>query len=142
MDKKKPKDRSAAHPTGEMLNAQLLAMLKGWSAYGYELAQRLEEAGMGHYNKGSIYRALRQMESMGLVDSMWDTSTGGPARRMYSLTRAGTLFLENWLHLLDMHRTMLENFVEMGRAMSGSDNSRRDHKTGQADGSGADIRDE
>ena len=54
-------------PSGDMLTAHLLALLKGWSAYGYELAQRLEEAGFGDLNKGSIYRLLRQMERSGLV---------------------------------------------------------------------------
>lgn len=104
------------HPTGDMLNAQLLGMLKGWSAYGYELVQRLNEAGFGDYNKGSIYRSLRQMEAMGLVSSIWDTSATGPARRMYSLTFAGTMFLKNWLALLDVHRSMLEGFIAAGPA--------------------------
>jgi poly-beta-hydroxybutyrate-responsive repressor len=110
-----------AHPTGEMLNAHLLAMLKGWSAYGYELVQRLNEAGLGEYNKGSIYRALRHMEQTGLVSSMWDTGAPGPARRMYSLTGAGTLFLRNWLALLDVHRSMLEQFIAAGEASADDD---------------------
>ena len=101
-----------AHPTGDMLTAHLLAMLQGWSAYGYELAQRLNEAGFGTYNKGTVYRTLRNMESLGLVSSMWDTSASGPARRVYSLTRAGTLFLSNWLSMLDLHRTVLERFLQ------------------------------
>jgi len=100
-----------SHPTGDMLNAQLLAMLKDWSAYGYELAQKLEQAGFGNYNKGTVYRALRQMEGMGLVSSIWDTSSAGPARRMYSMTHAGNLFLQNWLTLLNLHRATLERFL-------------------------------
>ena len=100
-----------SHPTGDMLNAQLLAMLKDWSAYGYELAQKLEEAGFGNYNKGTVYRALRQMEGLGLVSSMWDTSSTGPARRMYSLTQAGQMFLQNWVTLLNLHRATLERFL-------------------------------
>ncbi len=99
------------HPTGDMLNAQLLAMLKELSAYGYELAQKLEQAGFGNYNKGTVYRALRQMEGLGLVSSMWDTSSAGPARRMYSMTQAGSLFLQNWLTLLNLHRATLERFL-------------------------------
>ena len=99
------------HPTGDMLNAQLLAMLKEWSAYGYELAQKLEQAGFGNYNKGTVYRALRQMESLGLVSSLWDTNSAGPARRMYSLTQAGSVFLQNWLTLLNLHRATLERFL-------------------------------
>ncbi|MCB1748671.1 MAG: helix-turn-helix transcriptional regulator [Gammaproteobacteria bacterium] len=108
------KDEHSVNPTGDMLNAHLLAMLKGWSAYGYELVQRLNEAGLGEYNKGSVYRALRQLEHMGLVCSMWDTSQSGPARRMYELTQAGTLFLHNWLALVDLHRSMIEQLLAPG----------------------------
>ena len=96
----------------DMLTANLLAILKGWSAYGYDLVQRLEEAGFGEYNKGTVYRALRHMEAMGLVSSAWDTSNTGPARRMYQLTKAGSLFLENWIGILDTHRAMLESFTK------------------------------
>jgi hypothetical protein len=31
---------------GELLSTSLLAFLKGWNAYGYQLSQRLAEAGM------------------------------------------------------------------------------------------------
>lgn len=105
-------NETPGQPTGDMLNAQLLAMLKDWSAYGYELVQRLNEMGMGHYNKGSIYRALRQLEQTGLVCSIWDTSASGPARRMYQLTQPGLLFLQNWLALVDMHRDMIQRFLD------------------------------
>ena len=97
----------------DMLTANLLAMLKGWSAYGYDLVQRLEDAGFGEYNKGTVYRALRHMEAMGLVSSAWDTSSTGPARRMYQLTKAGSIFLENWITMVDSHRAMLESFAKL-----------------------------
>jgi PadR family transcriptional regulator PadR len=100
-------------PTGDMLTAHLLGMLNGWSAYGYELAQRLEEAGLGSYNKGSIYRNLRQMEDSGLVSSSWDTSKDGPARRIYDLTDTGSMFLKNWMTMADMHRNFLKTMIEM-----------------------------
>ena len=104
--------KPGAHAASDMLTANLLAMLEGWTAYGYDLAQRLEEAGLGEYNKGTIYRTLRQMEATGLVSSMWDTSVGGPARRMYSLTSAGSIFLRNWLAILDSHKAMIESLIE------------------------------
>lgn len=119
MNKKSTKP--GAHAASDMLTANLLAMLKGWTAYGYDLAQRLEEAGLGEYNKGTIYRTLRQMEAMGLVSSMWDTSLGGPARRMYSLTTAGNLFLKNWLALLDTHKAMVESLLERSRPQTSAD---------------------
>lgn len=106
-------------PSGDMLTAHLLALLKGWSAYGYELAQRLEDAGFGELNKGSIYRMLRQMERSGLVSSRWDTSNDGPARRIYNLTQAGGLFLDHWLAFIDAHRRGLEQLAGLaGNAMS------------------------
>ena len=100
-------------PPGDMLTANLLALLKGWQACGYELMNRLSEAGLGDYNSGTVYRNLRQMEKLGLVSSMWDTSEDGPARRMYNLTAAGSLFLNNWIALLETHRHALETFMNL-----------------------------
>ena len=100
-------------PPGDMLTANLLALLKGWQACGYELMNRLSEAGLGDYNSGTIYRNLRQMEKLGLVSSMWDTSEDGPARRMYNLTAAGSLFLNNWIAMLETHRTALQTFMDL-----------------------------
>lgn len=109
----KDTSKPGSHAASDMLTANLLAMLEGWTAYGYDLAQRLEEAGLGNYNKGTIYRTLRHMEAMGLVSSMWDTSLGGPARRMYSLTGAGSIFLKNWLAILDTHKAMVASLMAL-----------------------------
>ncbi len=112
----KPTAEPHLRPSGDMLTAHLLALLKGWSAYGYELAQRLEEAGLGELNKGSIYRMLRQMERSGLVSSSWDTSSDGPARRVYNMTAAGKMFLDNWLAFIDAHRRGLEELAGLAAA--------------------------
>lgn len=115
-------------PSGDMLTAHLLALLKGWSAYGYELARRLEQAGFGEMNKGSIYRLLRQMERSGLVSSSWDTTADGPARRIYSLTDAGNLFLNNWLIFLDAHRRGLEQLAALAGGLAPPHNTRKGSK--------------
>ncbi|OUS17826.1 hypothetical protein A9Q88_02465 [Gammaproteobacteria bacterium 50_400_T64] len=107
------KETSTTKLPSEMLRAHLLALLKNWSGYGYELANKLEAAGYGGYNSGTLYRTLRQMEKTGLISSMWDTSSDGPARRVYSLTKTGSLFLNNWFTLLDMHKATLNNFMKM-----------------------------
>jgi len=121
----KQSKKPGTHAASDMLTANLLAMLKGWTAYGYDLAQRLEEAGLGETNKGTIYRTLRQMESMGLVSSIWDTSIGGPARRMYSLTSAGSLFLQNWLAILDTHKAMVEHLLAGREAPAGGERRKK-----------------
>ena len=125
MAKKKAKQASeeseakaGKKPPGEMLNAHLLALLKGWRACGYDLMNRLSEEGLGSYNSGTVYRNLRQMEKLGLISSMWDTSEEGPARRMYNLTTAGSLFLNNWIALLETHRSALETFMNLANPSS------------------------
>lgn len=140
-------DGPKVSPSGDMLTAHLLAMLNGWSAYGYELAQRLEESGIGTYNKGSIYRLLRQLEDSGMVSSKWDTSKDGPARRIYDLTDGGTLFLENWMTMIKMHQTFISGLMEMnplmkyasGLAKTGSSEKGADKQKAktESDGEGA-----
>jgi PadR family transcriptional regulator PadR len=67
-----------------------LAMLNQWKSYGYEIMERAVEFGFETINPGTVYRTLRKMEKDGLCKSEWETtSSGGPARRVYSITDAG-----------------------------------------------------
>jgi poly-beta-hydroxybutyrate-responsive repressor len=97
---------------GDLLTTTLLAFLRNWNAYGYQLAQQLAEAGLPAFDSGTVYRTLRQLEKTGLVSSFWDTSESGPARRMYSLTRAGELFLSNWIDVLGRYQAVLQRTIE------------------------------
>src|SRR5215210_2249089 len=94
--------------TGDLLSTTLLAFLRNWNAYGYQLAQQLARAGLPAFDSGNVYRTLRQLEKTGLVSSFWDTSESGPARRMYSLTKAGDLFLSNWIDVLGRYQAVLQ----------------------------------
>ncbi|HZP57254.1 MAG TPA: helix-turn-helix transcriptional regulator [Dehalococcoidia bacterium] len=97
---------------GDLLTTSLLAFLKNWNAYGYQLTQRLAEAGLPAFDSGTVYRTLRQLEKTGLVSSFWDTSESGPARRMYSLTKAGELFLSGWIDVLGRYQAVLQKTLE------------------------------
>ena len=103
------KGRANSEPRlhGEMLATSLLAFLKSYNAYGYQLAQRLTEAGLPQSDSGTVYRTLRQLEGSGFVSSFWDTSENGPARRMYTLTAAGELFLGTWIETLNRYQEVL-----------------------------------
>jgi PadR family transcriptional regulator PadR len=96
---------------GDLLTTTLLAMLRNWNAYGYQLAQQLAEAGLPAFDSGTVYRTLRQLERTGLVSSFWDTSESGPARRIYSLTKAGDLFLSNWIDVLGRYQAVLQKTI-------------------------------
>ena len=97
---------------GDLLTTTLLAMLRNWNAYGYQLAQQLAEAGLPAFDSGTVYRTLRQLERAGFVSSFWDTSESGPARRVYSLTKTGDIFLSSWIDVLGRYQAVLQKTIE------------------------------
>lgn len=91
----------------------LLLLLKEWNAYGYELIQKLSHFGLHSVDQGNFYRILRQLEKDELVTSQWDTSSSGPAKRIYSITKAGEQYLDLWANSLEQYQKMLDQFFNM-----------------------------
>ena len=98
----------------------LLLMLRQWSSYGYELMEKMSNFGLAAMNPGSFYRILRQMEKDGMVCSNWDTSEGGPARRVYSITDAGQTYLNHWMQSLYQYQRMMDSFFQIYTGQSTS----------------------
>ncbi len=90
----------------------VLLMLREWSSYGYELMEKMTAFGLAAMNPGTFYRTLRQMEKDGMVSSSWDTSVGGPARRVYSITDAGEAYLKYWADSLNQYQQMMNTFFQ------------------------------
>jgi poly-beta-hydroxybutyrate-responsive repressor len=111
---------------GDLLSTTLLAYLRNWNAYGYQLAQQLAKAGLPSFDSGTVYRTLRQLEKTGMVSSFWDTSESGPARRMYSLTKAGDIFLSGWIDVLERYQSVLRD------SLAGMDIRTDDDENGHA----------
>ncbi len=87
----------------------LLVMLHRGEAHGYNLLNGLDEFGFnpGQKDPSLIYRALREMEEIGLVTSQWDQDSSlGPQRRVYQITQAGEDSLAGWA--ADLRRTRNE----------------------------------
>jgi PadR family transcriptional regulator PadR len=97
---------------GDLLSSSLLAFLRRWNAYGYQLVQELSKAGLANFDSTTVYRTLRQLERAGLVSSFWDTSESGPARRMYALTKAGEAVLDVWLELFGRYQKVLHSALD------------------------------
>jgi PadR family transcriptional regulator PadR len=97
----------------------ILLSLREWNSYGYELMERASAFGFEAMNPGTLYRTLRQMEKEGIVESTWETSRGGPARRMYSITDAGRAYLDFWAKSLEQYQQTMETFFRlyMGRPL-------------------------
>ena len=104
--------RIEARPRNWLVPVILLA-LREWNSYGYELMQRAAAFGFGAMNPGTLYRTLRQMEKEGLCESRWETSRGGPARRMYSITDAGEAYLDFWATSLEQYRKTMDTFFRL-----------------------------
>jgi PadR family transcriptional regulator, regulatory protein PadR len=82
----------------------ILVLLRERNSYGYEMMERMAEFGFEAMNPGTLYRTLRHMENYGAVKSAWDTSKGGPARRVYSITDAGEAYLAFWVKSLEQYQ--------------------------------------
>jgi poly-beta-hydroxybutyrate-responsive repressor len=80
----------------------LLAIAQMGEAHGYQIAQKAEDMAVTHagLDSGVIYRTLRRLETAGRVSSSWDTSGGGPARRVYVLTESGRQHIGEWAQVL------------------------------------------
>ena len=89
-----------------------LVVLREESSYGYEMMERLEEFGFAEINPGTLYRTLRQMEKEGLCESGWQTSDGGPARRMYAITDAGESYLAAWAEGCKAYQNVMDCFFQ------------------------------
>jgi PadR family transcriptional regulator PadR len=90
-----------------------LVMLRQWNSYGYELMERAVELGFEAANPGTVYRTLRKMEKDGLCESEWETySSGGPPRRMYSITDAGGAYLDLWVRSMKQYQQTMDDFLQ------------------------------
>jgi len=47
------------------------------------------------------------------VKSKWETSKGGPARRVYSITDAGEAYLDFWAQALEQYRRNMDTFFRL-----------------------------
>jgi PadR family transcriptional regulator PadR len=91
----------------------ILVTLREWNSYGYELMERAAAFGFEAMNPGTLYRTLRHMEKEGLCVSKWETSKGGPARRVYSITEAGEAYLDFWAESLEHYRQVMDTFFRL-----------------------------
>jgi len=57
--------------------------------YGYAIATRLAEAGLGEVKGGTLYPLLGRLEAAGLVETQWRAGEQGPGRKYFSLTALG-----------------------------------------------------
>lgn len=71
----------------------VLAILRGGSTYGLDMARRLERDGL-IAGESTLYPLMTRLQSAGLVDSSWMSSPTGRPRKYYTLSQTGNDALE------------------------------------------------
>ncbi|MGY2065871.1 PadR family transcriptional regulator [Blastococcus sp. SYSU DS0619] len=76
-----------------VLSLCVLRVVADGPTYGYAIAARLADAGLGSVKGGTLYPILTRLEAEGLVSSSWEAGDGGPGRKFFALTDGGAQFL-------------------------------------------------
>ena len=93
------------------LESCLLVLLHHEPGYGYSLMSGLKDFGFQTeaMDISILYRALRELEAVGLVSGSWDGEKSlGPQRRMYTITPQGESALSEWVQALRQRRREIE----------------------------------
>jgi len=92
----------------QFLQPCLLLLLQRGEAHGYALLAELERFGFNpeRLDPTLVYRALREMEEVEMVESHWDEESQGPRRRVYTILLEGREQLSVWIE--DLRRTRNE----------------------------------
>lgn len=97
-------DHVAANLRKGIVEFCVLAHLEAGRAYGLDLAGRLKADGL-IAGEGTLYPLLSRLKAQQLVDSSWEESEAGRARKYYTLTAEGSQLLQSfrttWASLRD-----------------------------------------
>ena len=89
----------------------VLLVLRDNPGHGYELLEQLQELMPAErIDMGNLYRVLRSLERDGLVDSTWDESAPGPAKRVYVITESGRRVLAQWVEAFTKIESQIDQF--------------------------------
>lgn len=96
-----------------VLGICVLGILQSGPTYGYAIAAALAEGGLGAIKGGTLYPLLGRFEEAGLVTVEWRAGAGGPGRKYFSLTPAGTAELTrqaaHWQAFTEVTRSFVDS---------------------------------
>lgn len=83
--------------TRSMAEPVVLSLVSERPMYGYEIIKLVNKRtdGAFEWKEGTLYPCLHRLEGVGLIKSQWRVSEKGRQRKYYSLTRKGSVLLEN-----------------------------------------------
>ncbi len=72
-----------------ILEGCVLKVVRTHKTYGYEIVERLKDAGFSNMTEGTVYPMLSRMEKNELLETMMMDSPKGPKRKYYFLSEKG-----------------------------------------------------
>ena len=92
----------------------ILFLLREKPAHGYEIMEKLGTLAFldSIPDPSVVYRHLRNLEEEGKVESELVPGSGGPARKVYSMTPDGEDYLKMWILKIKRRKKSLENFLK------------------------------
>jgi poly-beta-hydroxybutyrate-responsive repressor len=97
-------------PQRDMLAPFVLLAVSLQRAHGYVIEDYLRALGLFGITMSTLYRTLRQMEKDGFLVSTWEPGPTGPARRVYTITDAGSAWLDSSASMLNAYRQTIDRF--------------------------------
>jgi DNA-binding PadR family transcriptional regulator len=108
-------------PPRRFLLPAILLLLSENESYGYNLVKDLRAMRFGNVDRPSVYRALAQLESDGLVDVDDESGDSGHPRRVYALTEHGQRILRAWMSVIKDERDHLDTVLRRYQATGTAD---------------------
>jgi len=104
------REPSAGWSPRDMLAPFVLLAVSLQRAHGYVIEDYLRALGLFGITMSTLYRTLRQMEKDGFLESTWEPGPTGPARRVYTITDAGRIWLDSSAAMLNAYRETIDRF--------------------------------
>jgi PadR family transcriptional regulator PadR len=92
----------------------VLAILRDGPLHGYAIAREIERRSshLLKFKEGTLYPVLHSLEHNQWLESSWDVSSGGPARKVYALTSLGQAELVKRTGIWQEFSTAVGNIIK------------------------------
>ncbi len=97
-------------PPRDFLAPFVLLAVSLQRSHGYVIEDYLRALGLFGITMSTLYRTLRQMEKDGFLESTWEPGPTGPARRVYTITDTGRVWLDSSASMLGAYRDTIDRF--------------------------------
>jgi poly-beta-hydroxybutyrate-responsive repressor len=112
-------------PPRDFLAPFVLLAVSMQRSHGYVIEDYLRALGLFGITMSTLYRTLRQMEKDGFLESTWEPGPTGPARRVYTITDAGHVWLDSSAAMLNAYRETIDRFFGLYGAGPRANRDRR-----------------